>query len=254
MSMVKSIAENVMQSLKTLLAILLNQVATQVSEQEVPQDQAVMMNELLTEVQSQKEKIEELAFMMKQNMSPRKTEDGLVILSESDLEVWDQEVRVFQQPMPPPITSGRSSAATMRSQAPTTPQQKVKSSAAGKGSLPSPSTPTQWVASLVGPTAPGSPLRMNSQPIEDESTTHPQIQGQSLAWTATAMDQWGQKKVTWGKKHPGKTFALVYEVDSQYVQWCLSRINSLDAPIADFARYCQTRRQMEEQLHQSQGF
>ena len=65
MNMVKSIAENVMQSLKTLLAILLNQVATQVSEQEVPQDQAVMMNELLTEVQSQKEKIEELGFMMK---------------------------------------------------------------------------------------------------------------------------------------------------------------------------------------------
>ena len=36
MQMVKGIAEHVLQSLQTLLMILLNQVATQVSEQEVP--------------------------------------------------------------------------------------------------------------------------------------------------------------------------------------------------------------------------
>ena len=35
-----------------------------------------------------------------------------------------------------------------------------------------------------------------------------------LAWTTTAMEQWGQKRVTWRKKHPGKTYQAVYEADS----------------------------------------
>ena len=61
-------------------------------------------------------------------------------------------------------------------------------------------------------------------------------QTQGLAWMTTAMEEWGQKVVSWGKKHPGKQYATVYETDGQYVSWCLSRINSLDAPISDFAR------------------
>ena len=65
--------------------------------------------------------------------------------------------------------------------------------------------------------------------------------------------RWGQKVVSWGKKHPGKQYSVVYETDGQYVNWCLSRINSLEAPISDFARYCQTRQMMEEQLRRSQG-
>lgn len=60
---------------------------------------------------------------------------------------------------------------------------------------------------------------------------------QDLAWTTTAMERWGQKLVSWGKKHPGKLYSVVYETDAQYVGWCLSRINSLEAPISDFARY-----------------
>ena len=53
------------------------------------------------------------------------------------------------------------------------------------------------------------------------------------------------------KKHPGKMYYQVYEADDQYVSWCLSRINSLNMPILDFAKYAQVRRQMEAQLHGS---
>lgn len=42
----------------------------------------------------------------------------------------------------------------------------------------------------------------------------------------------------------------VYETDEQYVSWCLSRINTLNMPILDFAKYAQVRRQMEAQLHE----
>ena len=67
MQMVKSIADHVMHSLQALLMILLNQVATQVSNQEVPREQVAMMNELLTEVQAQRERIGELADLMRQH-------------------------------------------------------------------------------------------------------------------------------------------------------------------------------------------
>ena len=55
--------------------------------------------------------------------------------------------------------------------------------------------------------------------------------GQDLAWTQDAMTSWGRKVITWGKKHPGKMYYQVYEADDQYVNWCLSRINSLNTPI-----------------------
>ena len=212
MQMVKSIAENVMQSLQTLLTILLNQVATQVSNQEVPQNQASMMSELLSEVQSQKEKIEELAHMMKHSPSPKRTstEDDLVVLTESDLEVWDQEVRVYQHAR----TGGKPMIPPARTSAPMSPPQKVKSVAAGKGSFAAPGMSGQMVASLVGITSPGTPSHVHSPGSERGQSSQGPSNSHSLAWTTTAMDQWGQKLVTWGKKHPGKQFAQVYEMQA----------------------------------------
>ena len=119
-----------------------------------------------------------------------------------------------------------------------------------KGKLQCPS-PAPQISSLVGISVPGSPLRMS--PAVEQNVPQQQPP-QDLAWTTTAMERWGQKLVSWGKKHPGKLYSVVYETDAQYVGWCLSRINSLEAPISDFARYCQTRQQMEEQLRRSQGF
>lgn len=244
--MVKGIAEHVVQSLQTLLMILLNQVATQVSTQEVPTEQVTMMSELLSEVQSQKEKIEEIALIMRQGTSPSRREEPFSVLTESDQEVWEQEVRVFQAQTPPRHQPAQQKMTVNPSTPPRT-----KSVAAGKGSFQAQMSPNQAVSSLVGMAAPGSPLPMSpsQDPRSQPSTSN---QEQSLAWTTTAMDRWGQKMITWGKKNPGKTYATVYEADRQYVSWCLSRINSLEAPISDFARYCQTRQQMEEQLHQSQ--
>ena len=51
------------------------------------------------------------------------------------------------------------------------------------------------------------------------------------------MTSWGRKVMSWGKKHPGKMYYQVYEADDQYVSWCLSRINTLNMPILDFAKY-----------------
>ena len=152
--MVKNMAENVVHSLQTLLMILLNQVATQVSSQEVPMEQATMMNQLMNEVQSQKEKIEELADLMKnQALSPSRRDEAFTLLTESDLEVWDQEVRVYQQPQAAkasPVTHGVSTTPM------TSPPTRGRSTAAGKGSFLAPQTKGRVVgtATMLERTAP----------------------------------------------------------------------------------------------------
>ena len=47
-----------------------------------------------------------------------------------------------------------------------------------------------------------------------------------LALTQATLDSWGNKVVTWGKKHKGDTYVTTYEGDSGYVQWILARIGS----------------------------
>ena len=66
-----------------------------------------------------------------------------------------------------------------------------------------------------------------------------------VALTQAALEAWGNKTITWGKKHPGKTFVQVYEEDANYVKWVLARIGSLGEEIEDFANYAVTRQRLE---------
>ena len=50
MQMIRDTAESVMSSLRALLTLLMNQVATQVSDQEVPAEHALQMHQLMVEV------------------------------------------------------------------------------------------------------------------------------------------------------------------------------------------------------------
>ena len=71
-----------------------------------------------------------------------------------------------------------------------------------------------------------------------------------LALTQATLDSWGNKVVTWGKKHKGDTYVTTYEGDSGYVQWILARIGSLNTELEDFANYAITRRRLEEAARQ----
>ena len=50
--------------------------------------------------------------------------------------------------------------------------------------------------------------------------------------------EWGQKKISWGRKHPGRTYYQVLSEDMGYFEWSLSRYNSLPAPQQDFVDFC----------------
>ena len=50
--------------------------------------------------------------------------------------------------------------------------------------------------------------------------------------------QWGQRKITWGKKHTGKTYYQTLNEDMGYLDWSRARYNSLPPQQQDFVDYC----------------
>ena len=56
---------------------------------------------------------------------------------------------------------------------------------------------------------------------------------QQLALTQATLDSWGNKIVTWGKKHKGDTNVITYEGDVGYVQWIMARVGSLNPELED---------------------
>ena len=57
---------------------------------------------------------------------------------------------------------------------------------------------------------------------------------------------WGQARISWGKKHKGQTYAQVYHRDPGYFQWANARYGSLTPEIQDFVRYCRVQQDLEQ--------
>lgn len=70
---------------------------------------------------------------------------------------------------------------------------------------------------------------------------------QALMPTTNALELWGDKRCTWGKKHANKTYRQIYEQDPGYNQWALDR-PSLQGDISDYANYVTTRKHLEQTL------
>ena len=73
MRLIKTTAEAVMESLRMLLIILMNQIEVKAPDQEISDHHANSLQSLLEHVCNQKEKIEELAEALKAIKSPRKS-------------------------------------------------------------------------------------------------------------------------------------------------------------------------------------
>ena len=78
----------------------MNQVATQVADQEVPAEHALQMHQLMVEVNNQRMKIEEISRSLRHGMTPKGPESEtssfhLVSVEQEELETWEQEVQVI---------------------------------------------------------------------------------------------------------------------------------------------------------------
>jgi hypothetical protein len=60
-----------------------------------------------------------------------------------------------------------------------------------------------------------------------------------------SVGDWSQCRVTWGKKHKGKTYHQVLTLDPSYYQWAVARFQSLTPEQQDFVRYCQVQMDLD---------
>lgn len=245
MQHVRSVAEGIMESLRLLLIVLMNSFEVTNPNQEIPLEHVQQMSQLLTEVHGQRQRIEELTHLIQAtpNLSPsnRGSQRGIPSLPTSvDLdseEEWDPvEVSetVVQSPAPSQTWTAPTRRATTqvrRSQTPTVP-----------ASIPP--------ASRTAPTVPISGTTGNPLP----ATATPEHQETQLAIACTTLEQWGQKRVSWGKKHMGNKFTDVFEQDPGYLDWLRARAKTHTPAMTDFIAYSETRINMEQRaLHHSRS-
>lgn len=76
--------------------------------------------------------------------------------------------------------------------------------------------------------------------LPNEHAYQVQIYGDPAPMQLT-LAEWGQRKVTWGKKYPGKTYYQVLSEDMGYFEWSLQRYRSLPPHQQDFVDYCRAQ-------------
>ena len=136
----------------------------------------------------------------------------------------------------------------------------IHSHGVGQSTSPQPSTPVipSQAAPAVLPAAKsatriaGIPVPGRQLPAQVEIVNPGQDSQQSsnnhgqIALTQAALEAWGAKSITWGRKHVGKTYVATYDSDPGYTKWILARRDSLAGEMEDYANYAITRRHLEE--------
>ena len=219
-SMLKSIAEAIINLLTLLLQILVHQLEKQevIVESEAQNDQELhaSLHEMMNQINVQRASLEALkGEIVAKKTSPKRGIPTASMSAGSSPPIEDSVAMVPTQTKN--VVQRRSKAPSMTSQAPSWEeveeieevffQETVNvvpvSRGSNRGSLPAPSPPTL-------------PLPGNL----------------SLA-------EWGTNVIEFGRKHKGRTFAEVMEKDPGYLRWSLARYHSLMPEHQDFVRYGQ---------------
>ena len=207
MKVIRTTAEAVMESLRMLLIILMNQIEVKAPDSVISEHHASSLLNLLDHVNAQKEKIEELSTMLQETRSPKKT-------------------RAYPGAQPP--NRGDQSDQSWEL------EEEEEMIAAGIASPPRVNLPRSTPAAA----AKSGQRNANEQSHSQEN---------QLALTAQAIESWGNKRVSWGKTHSGKRFATVYEEFPPYVEWIKARAATANPAMQDFITYAQAREDMEHQ-------
>ena len=118
MMLIRSTAEAVMESLRVLLMILFNQIEIKSPDQVISEQHARSLELLLDQVNSQKERVEELSKILQENQSPRKDPRGFKPRNRGDQSdhSWEleeeEEMLAAMQPSPPRTTKTRAGTST----------------------------------------------------------------------------------------------------------------------------------------------
>ena len=122
MKLIKSTAEAVMESLRMLLIILMNQIEVKAPDQEITVQHATSLQSLLANVNAQKDRIEEPSQILKENRSPKRTSSRagpspseIGVLSDHSWELEEEEEIRAATRTPPKKSQPRSQGASTMS-------------------------------------------------------------------------------------------------------------------------------------------
>lgn len=205
--------------------ILMSQLEVLDSDRAVPDDQAQAIQRLNNEVISQRNRIEEIARLLRQPGSPSRFDLNLSTTLNSDDEFEHVDLAGLPTGETSPPRRSRATGTSLRvNTSRTQTSQPVVTSTPATYPVPAPSTPA---------TVPAPPMA-----------------GTQLVHTAQALESWGCKRISWGKKHISKQYREVYEIDPGYVEWIRARASTLTPAMSDFLMYCQAREGVEQSIHQ----
>jgi len=232
----RSLSEEVLESLRILFCMLFALTKAISPEEQVTEQDVTPINRLIQEVRTQRQKISELGQIIAIRFTdPQARSSGPQSPGTRDptdlWEIMDEEEELMVPSVPPMSVAGAQSA----------PDLGISPPMVLPKTLPSPLSPVR------GPTTKIAGMPISGRPSGSPSTAMAaQIPpNHQVALTQQALTSWGQKKVTWGKKHPGKTYQVVYDGDQGYVKWVMARLGNLSEDVEDFANYAVTRQRLE---------
>eukprot|EP00435_Cladocopium_sp_Y103_P019549 s1700_g4.t1 len=226
------LSEEVIQSLKILFYMIFTLTKAINPEEHVSDQDGSTIQQLVQEVRVQREKITELGQIITNQMlkDPPRRSSGPPSPEPtigSDLrELMEEEAMLGSGEHQVPSPVGPSSSSPMPMMPPTMPNLNLPAGGSTR--------------KIAGIPLTGRPSKASPQAPQPEAS-----QANQVALTQQALINWGQKKITWGKKHMSKAYHQVYEADSGYVKWVLARVGSLGEDIEDFANYALTRQRLE---------
>lgn len=249
----RSLAEQMMESLRMMLTIVFAMTTAISPELPATEMESSPINQLIQEVTRQRSTIEQLGNVITQQLNQQQ------VNQQSQTQV----AQMAQQFMMSPPRNNRPH--------PSRGIPELASSVASSEwnfegdldetelpSLPIPMPlPTGHPSSQVPCTSTTSTMNHENQRTNHGRAGVPPSNGppsgsRALAPTGGALEQWGRKTITWGTKHPGRTYRDVYEQDQGYVRWVLARPNAT-GDIIDFFNYATARKALEDSVRASAG-
>ena len=235
---IKMISEQVMESLKALLLLLVTLAEVHSTPQQVPEERSQQLNGLLTEVQQQRARIEEISQILR-NQSPRRTFTTTPsVMSPSVLAGLDSDLE---------WELASNATPSLVEQGPVLTQQMMQANimahnhqTLGRANRVA-SQPVVPIVLLTPPPVISAPVT----PTSTAAVSNPGHAG-ALVPATPNIESWGQKCVSWGKKWKGVRYQEVYEQDQQYVSWIAARLSSLTPQMKDFYMYAQSRERLEQ--------
>ena len=242
----RNLCEEVMESLRILFFMLFTMTKAVEPETQMQESEMLPINQLVSEVRSQKAKIQELGNLITNQFTkdksatsgpPTMSPDPTLMMGFEQWELAEMEVAEANQMF---LGSCPGNGVGPSSFQPTSPPKRVPT-------LPVPAAAAaNSKTKIAGIPLPGSTTHRSQGSSGHQGSPEVQNSQSQVALTQAALEAWGNKTITWGKKHPGKTYVSTYDSDPGYTKWILSRISNLGEDMEDYANYAMTRRHLEE--------